>query len=118
MKLSLSQARRPPPSTPHLPRPPPISHPFLSVEDAPRAVQEKLIGLSGAALAGLLLCGLALHVVYLLLNFGAATALRLPLEMKKAVVIMCSQKVRARLCAVSRRRASPGQAGPLGSAAD
>ena len=42
-----------------------------------------------------------------------------PLEMKKAVVIMCSQKVRARLCAVSRRRASPGQAGCcLGSAAD
>ena len=54
--------------------------------------QPKIVGLRSEALAGLLLCGLAIHLLYLGLNFCAASALRLSLELKKSVVIMCSQK--------------------------
>jgi len=54
--------------------------------------QPKIVGLSASALLGLVACGLIIHLVYLGFNYASASALRLPLEMKKAIVIMCSQK--------------------------
>ena len=36
--------------------------------------------------------GIALHLMYLVLNFTLATALKFDLDAKKSVVIMCSQK--------------------------
>ena len=75
--------------------------------------QPSLLRLDAPVLCVLLLVALSLHALFLALNYAvAALALRLPVEQRKAVVIMCSQKVGARLCAVSRRRASPGLAAP------
>ena len=55
--------------------------------------QATLVSLSAAQVVALLVCALILHLIYLALNYAVARhLLRLPLEMRKSVVIMCSQK--------------------------
>lgn len=55
--------------------------------------QRTLVSLDAPQLAALLVCALLIHFIYLALNYTAALyVLRLPLEMRKSVVIMCSQK--------------------------
>lgn len=55
--------------------------------------RDQLLALTLGAVAGLLACGLAVHAVYLAFNYVVARhVLRLPLALRKSVVIMCSQK--------------------------
>jgi len=56
------------------------------------ASQQALLSLSVGAVLGLIACGLVIHAIYLVFNFSAATVLRFPLDIKKSVVIMGSQK--------------------------
>ena len=57
------------------------------------ASRASLLALSRGAIGGLLFCGLALHGLYLLFNYACATwLLRCPLDVRKSVVIMASQK--------------------------
>jgi sodium/bile acid cotransporter 7 len=63
--------------------------PWMKLSESNAALRS----LSWEAVLGLLACGLLLHVVYLALNYSAAhRLLGSPLSLKKAVVIMASQK--------------------------
>jgi len=55
--------------------------------------QPALLALSAAEIAALIGCGLTIHAIYLAFNFAFATyVLRCPLDIKKSIVIMGSQK--------------------------
>ena len=55
--------------------------------------QAALVELSAGQIFGLIACGLVIHLIYLAFNYSVATyVLRCPLDIKKSVVIMGSQK--------------------------
>lgn len=53
---------------------------------------DKLAHTAGASLALVVLAGVLIHLLYLAINDGASRALRLPLEVRKALVLLASQK--------------------------
>jgi len=55
--------------------------------------QPKIVSLDVLSLLGLVMVGLLIHAIYLAFNFSVAHyLLKLPLPLKKSVVVMCSQK--------------------------
>lgn len=55
-------------------------------------MQDDIVNTAFGQLCLLLLAGIAVHLVYLVFNYGVATAARLLLPEFKAHLIMCSQK--------------------------